>query len=376
MDYGNKAIKILVIDDDPDNRARLRKKLQTICCDVIMAENDLEGLQLGLIVQPDLILLDTKIKEMGGLSVCERLKRNQNTSEIPIILLVADDDLDEIVIGLEIGASDYVVSPYPLTELKIRIRKALLSQNDKKRVCDAACQSEKNLATKVADELGNTMALIGGFTKPLMKTLSGLEQSIPLHYLEEIMQLTQSGRELVDEYQLLYRSRSVIEDVDPIQLTDTAIQAFHQIIKEKDQSVLVECIQEETMMIKGNAYNLLSALSHLISNAHKFTPRGGQITVAIYYMDKRVRIEITDTGIGIPQALQEMILGNQSNRSGGFNSKRKGMGLGLTIVKSVAEQHRGKIGMESREGKGTRIWIELPAHVQDRDIARRFSYVS
>ena len=117
MNDETKPIKILVMDDDPESRSALREKLQTMYCDVIMAENHNEGIRLGTIIQPDIILLDSKIKKIGGVAVCERLKNNLVTRTIPVIFLGEQEGLDEIIIGLEIGADDYVIKPFSIKEL-------------------------------------------------------------------------------------------------------------------------------------------------------------------------------------------------------------------------------------------------------------------
>ncbi len=125
MDWDENSKKILVIDHNYQSRSILRKKLQTIHHNVIMAENHIEGLQLGEITQPDLILIDAKVKDTGGVAVCEQLKKRLITQAIPIIFLVQEEDIDEISLGFEIGAADFIVTPFPLQELQLRIRMAV-----------------------------------------------------------------------------------------------------------------------------------------------------------------------------------------------------------------------------------------------------------
>ena len=77
-------------------------------------------------------------------------------------------------------------------------------------------------------------------------------------------------------------------------------------------------------------------------------------------MDDQVRIEVADTGIGITQTQQRWIFEKYYQGQQGLTRSHKGMGLGLTIAKSVAEQHRGSIGVESQPGQGSRFWMDLP----------------
>ena len=114
---------ILIIDDEEPIRVLLKLTLQSAGYDsVLEASNGEDGLALAMRYKPDLILLDLMLPGMDGLSVCRRLKSSPDTRMIPIIMLTARSDESDIVIGLEMGANDYITKPFNRKVLTARIR--------------------------------------------------------------------------------------------------------------------------------------------------------------------------------------------------------------------------------------------------------------
>ncbi|MBQ7732033.1 MAG: response regulator transcription factor [Lentisphaeria bacterium] len=114
---------ILIIDDEEPIRELLKLTLQSAGFDSILEASDGEdGLALAARFLPDLILLDLMLPGMDGLSVCRRLKASPDTRMIPIIMLTAKSDESDIVVGLEMGANDYITKPFSRKVLTARIR--------------------------------------------------------------------------------------------------------------------------------------------------------------------------------------------------------------------------------------------------------------
>lgn len=118
--------KILVVDDEPTLIATLRYNLEREGYEVITAQDGESGLALGRAHHPDLVLLDLMLPGLDGLQVCRLLRREM---QVPILMLTAKGDEVDKVVGLEMGADDYVTKPFSMREVVARV-KALLRRAD------------------------------------------------------------------------------------------------------------------------------------------------------------------------------------------------------------------------------------------------------
>jgi len=116
---------IFVVDDDPDILDLLRYNLTREDFRVSTANDGQEALDRVVEVNPDLILLDLMMPKVGGLDVTRKLQSNPRTKSIPIIMVTAKGEDSDIVVGLELGATDYIVKPFSMRVLIARIRKTL-----------------------------------------------------------------------------------------------------------------------------------------------------------------------------------------------------------------------------------------------------------
>lgn len=123
--FSDTRSKILIVDDEIDTLLPLQKSLEVEDYLIVGARNGPEALIKAKTELPDLILLDLMMPEMDGYEVCEKLKKDPMTKNIPVIILTAKDAVREKVKGLDIGADDYVTKPFNLKELKARIKSAL-----------------------------------------------------------------------------------------------------------------------------------------------------------------------------------------------------------------------------------------------------------
>ena len=123
--FSDTRSKILIVDDEIDTLLPLQKSLEVEDYLIVGASNGLEALTKVKTEIPDLIILDLMMPEMDGYEVCEKLKNDPLTKNIPVIILTAKDAVRDKVKGLDIGADDYVTKPFNLDELKARIKSAL-----------------------------------------------------------------------------------------------------------------------------------------------------------------------------------------------------------------------------------------------------------
>jgi two-component system phosphate regulon response regulator PhoB len=114
--------KILVVDDEPDAVELIDFNLKAAGFEVLTAEDGQTALNKARAAQPNLILLDLMLPKVDGLEVCKRLRQDPNTSAIPIIMLTAKTGEIDRVLGLELGADDYVTKPFSTRELVLRVK--------------------------------------------------------------------------------------------------------------------------------------------------------------------------------------------------------------------------------------------------------------
>lgn len=132
--------KILIIEDEPSIRELIKLALEGAGYSTVYeAADGEEGLALACDRKPNLILLDLMLPGIDGLSVCRKLKSNNETKHIPIIMLTAKSEESDIVLGLEMGASDYITKPFSRKVLAARVRTQLRDLSEKSASGEISC---------------------------------------------------------------------------------------------------------------------------------------------------------------------------------------------------------------------------------------------
>ena len=144
---------ILVIDDEPAIRDLLKYNLEREGYHIIEASDGIEGINVALEQKPDIILLDIMLPKLDGLSVCKRIK---NSMTIPIIMLTAKSEEIDTILGLELGADDYITKPFSVRELAARVKANLrkyevVSVAEAKPVESASEEKKKESKLEVGD---------------------------------------------------------------------------------------------------------------------------------------------------------------------------------------------------------------------------------
>ncbi|HIK37632.1 MAG: response regulator transcription factor [Geminocystis sp.] len=122
--------RILVIDDDPAITELVSINLEMAGYTPIRAEDGIKGQALAVQTQPDLIILDIMLPKVDGLTVCQRLRRDERTAHIPVLMLTALGQTQDKVEGFNAGADDYLTKPFEVEEMLARV-KALLRRSDR-----------------------------------------------------------------------------------------------------------------------------------------------------------------------------------------------------------------------------------------------------
>ncbi len=218
---------------------------------------------------------------------------------------------------------------------------------------------KKDFVINVSHELRTPLTAIKGYAETLRE-----EVDTPLgkKYLETVERNTDRLISIVSDLLLLSsleeKAVLALEDIDLRGFLENVIRIFEQRLKDKHLSLVID-VKENIPRIKADLFKLEQMLVNLLDNAVKYTDLG-EITVSMDVQDKRVRIQVKDTGIGIPKddipRIFERFYVVDKSRS----RKSGGTGLGLSIVKHIVLLHHGTIGIESGLGRGTSVTVTLP----------------
>ncbi|TAN62149.1 response regulator transcription factor [bacterium] len=125
--------KILIVEDEPDIVKMVEYNLKKEGFRVISAPDGNEALRRVERERPDIIILDLMLPEIDGLEVCRALKKNQDSADIPVIMLTAKSQETDKIVGLELGADDYITKPFSVRELIARIKAVLRRAREKEK---------------------------------------------------------------------------------------------------------------------------------------------------------------------------------------------------------------------------------------------------
>jgi signal transduction histidine kinase len=217
----------------------------------------------------------------------------------------------------------------------------------------------------VSHELRTPLTSISGFLEMLQDEEHGLGES-GRTYLDVIRRSTARLHQLVEELLLIAQieARRVElepESLDLAKLASQSVEALRPIAAEN--AIAIELVTDHPSRVRGDARRLSQVIDNLVTNAVKFTPAGGAITVSVEDGVGNVRLVVADTGIGIPASEQGQVFSRFFRSSNATQGAIAGTGLGLAISRALVEQHDGTIVLESQEGEGTRVTVTLPADV-------------
>jgi signal transduction histidine kinase len=149
------------------------------------------------------------------------------------------------------------------------------------------------------------------------------------------------------------------EPVDVVRLVSEAVEAARPRAERAGIGLAARC--DGRLTVEGEQARLAQLLDNLVSNAIKFTPAGGSVAVAVAADNGVVRIDVSDTGIGVSEDDREHLFERFFRSQSALERQIQGTGLGLYISKAIVEAHGGRIGVSSVEGEGTTFAVELPA---------------
>jgi signal transduction histidine kinase len=215
----------------------------------------------------------------------------------------------------------------------------------------------------VSHELRTPLTSISGFLEMMQEEEAGLGAT-GRTYLDVIRRSTERLHALVEDLLLIAqieakRVELQLAPVDVAPLLARAVEAFRP--SADDKGVALELTTDHPPLVRADSKRLTQVLDNLVANAVKFTNDGGTVTVSVAAHGENVRLEVADTGIGVPAEELGQVFSRFFRSSTATRLAIPGTGLGLAISRALVEQHGGTIAFESAEGEGTQVVVTLPA---------------
>jgi len=375
-EQGRRASRILVVDDEPANVLLLQRMLEDDGYQAITTTTDSRRvLDLYRSLRPDLIVLDLMMPHLDGIAVLEQLGGEiPADTYVPVLVLTADATLEARRRALAAGAHDFLTKPFERFEALLRIKNLLhtrrlyvaLEEHNRaledtvRQRTERLMQSEKvaamgSLLAGVAHELNNPLTVLSGQAQLLI----GLGDPVFGRRAVTIQRAADRCVRIVRNFLALARQQPPERSTVALkQVVDGALELVAYELRTDGVEVTVE-VPEGLPLLWADAHQLHQVLVNMLVNAQHAMRRQTQprrLAVRVRPGGGRVRVEIADTGRGIPPEVLARIF------EPFFTTKPtgEGTGLGLSLCRSIVEDHGGTITVESLPGRGTTFGIELP----------------
>jgi len=357
--------RILVVDDESFNRLLLQRILKGIG-QVIEAENGQQTLELLAQQSFDLVLLDIMMPGITGLEVLKIIRKTPATVDLPVILISALSNNDDIVRGLQTEANDYITKPIDVDVVIARVETQLKLKN----MTDTYKQSIAEL--EAAQQLKDRLFGIAShdLKSPLSTLLMGhglLQEALKdrpetSRVMNIMLSTITKMNEIIEEFLDLAASQSgnISISLAPVNLDRMVAEVIaHYSITAMKKDIQLTA-GEIAEMAQADQARLQQVLNNLVSNAIKFSPRESTITLWSQANGDKVRVYVADQGPGIPENEREKLFKEFSKLTPRPTGGESSTGLGLWIVKHMVMLQGGSVGVDCPPEGGSVFWVELP----------------
>jgi signal transduction histidine kinase len=350
---------ILIVDDTPANLSVLVDTLSEAGYQLMVAEDGEDAVAQTARTKPDLILLDVMMPGLDGFETCERFKAQPGTRNIPVIFMTALTDTAEKVRAFTAGAVDYITKPIQHEEALARIGIHLTIRRLRHELEQELALKERFMRI-AGHDLRNPLCLI--LMSGELARRKGAKPEVA-EYLESIHSSAGQMRRIIDTF------LNVRKAGDPgpgpagrvdLNLMAAAVVAQNEPAAERKQVTVTLELMENPPLVRTDAGHAYQALTNYVSNALKFLPPGGQVTVRSQAGENSMRVTVEDNGPGVPPGERATLFTEFARLSNRPTGGEESTGLGLSIVKQLIESERGKVGAEFPATGGSVFWFELP----------------
>ncbi len=364
---------ILVVDDTEDNLDLLEFALKRKPVTMLRASSGKECLQLATESSPDVILLDIQMPEMDGYETLSHLRANPVTAKIPVIFLTAQrKDPASIEKGLMLGADEYLTKPIDTEELLVRTRTLVRL----KRIEAELERTKADFMAMLVHDLRSPLAGIKDVIEFIRELEVSKEPMVEDHFIllrasqESAERMLQLINDLLDVSKYEAGKISLQKEPSPIVPIIQRVCKQMEFQYRQKQVELVIDLPTDLPKVSIDPPKVAQVFMNLLSNALKFTPAEGTVTIAIRPSTEQLdgeleskevlHVTVKDTGVGIPAEELPTLFERYKQASSARKTRQKGTGLGLTICRLIVEAHGGRITAESEIGKSTTFHFSIP----------------
>jgi len=369
--------QLLVVDDNADMRGYIARLLRSRW-QVTTAVDGRQALDLIAQNDFDLVISDVMMPGLDGLGLVQAIKSRPETAELPVVLLSARAGEESRADGMAAGADDYIIKPFTAQQLiaqvnaqltlrrirrkNTRERELLLASERKAKLdAEAANRAKDEFLAMLSHELRNPLAPIS--TAIQLMRLRGA----PVPELATLERQTTHLTRLVDD--LLDVSRITRGKIElrrrTLEIGDAVLRAMEMaspLLEPRAHRVNIEGVPRRGLSVYADPERLAQVVFNLLSNAAKYSEARSSITVRAWRDTDRVRLGVKDEGAGIAPEMIERVFDMFVQQGQTIERSQGGLGLGLTIVRSLVEMHGGRVTARSAGlGRGSEFVIDLPA---------------
>ena len=357
--------KVLIVEDTSAIREEIYDILFMEGYEVFQAKNGLIGFELALKEQPDLIVSDILMPELNGFEMFEKMQQNNITMSIPLIFLSAKAEADDIRIGMNLGAEDYLTKPTNVNDLLNAVKNKI----KKKLILDQNIITKTDALSKILQdqraELDNYSHLISHEFKSSLRNISDLltwsqEDRDGTNDFPDSAINFQMMEDRIEKMDLLLARLEQYNNITPATFKDILVNSntiVSRIITETHKPAAV------TIKIKNELPNLYvdrnmveKVFIILIENAlNHIDTKTGLIEIACETTQKDHIFSILDNGIGIHEKHHKTIF----NMFEAIDST-KSAGIGLSMAKKIISHYNGQLSVQSTPGVETTFCFNLP----------------
>jgi len=370
--------KILVVNDDISSLQTIVNYVEESSSNyvVFQALNGLTGLKIAREKKPDLIIVDWDMPGMNGIAFIIELKKEEETSDIPVIMATAVmTSVEHLNIALKAGAVDYIRIPLDKTELTARVYSMLELSKSYQKIKALNATKDKFFSI-IAHDLRNPFNSLITLSAGLLDGFLSFDEDKQKKYYKIINESARNGYKLLENLLEWSRTQTGTIKFEPELiyvkgLVDETIELIGPMAFEKN--IMIELDLQENIAVNGDRDMLGSVLRNLLSNAVKFTYPGGVIGVSVHDVQfertnqdvlHAVEFSVSDNGVGIPADKIDSLFRIDVNYSTRGTNKENGSGLGLILCKEFVTRHGGDLTVKSELGKGSTISFFIPKTVE------------